>query len=288
MSDPAATHRARVRFAVTTRASPTADDAAAIAQASAPRASGWACIAASAAWKASLSGNHRDKLALGVGDDSSRSSPGISQRPLDRLAHRQCGFHRVAISTDAASATSLSTVATPPRVASRIKRMPGAASSIPPMRPLSGAQSAMAIGASSRKVTARREDRRAVVAEHPAVDQHHIARLDPPGARVPPCDAPANPDPGRGQEELVAGAVRHDLGVAGYDADPGFARRLRHRRGDPTQQIDRAAFLDDRGAGEVERHGARDGEVVDRAAYGEPADIATGEEQRVDDKPVAW
>ena len=82
---------------------------------------------------------------------------------------------------------------------------------------------------------------------------------------------------------MVAGALVDDLGVAGDDLDPGIARRARHRLRDPAQQIDRHPLLDDDGAGQIERHSTADGEVVDRAADRELADVAAGKEQRVDD-----
>ncbi len=93
-------------------------------------------------------------------------------------------------------------------------------------------------------------------------------------------------DPGRGQEELVASAFGDDLGVAGDDGDARFARRRRHRRGDLAQKVDRHPFLDDRGAGEIERNRAANREIVDRAAHREPADIAAGEDERIDDEGI--
>ena len=93
-------------------------------------------------------------------------------------------------------------------------------------------------------------------------------------------------DPGRGEEQLVAGALLDDLGVAGDDLDARLGRRLRHRAGDLPQEVDRHAFLDDRRAGEIERPRAADREIVDRAADGELADVAAGEDQRIDDEGI--
>jgi hypothetical protein len=75
----------------------------------------------------------------------------------------------------------------------------------------------------------------------------------------------------------------HDFGVAGDDLDVGLARRCGHRARDAAQQLDRAAFLDDRRARKIKRGGAADREIVDRAAHRELADIAAREKQRVDD-----
>ena len=43
------------------------------------------------------------------------------------------------------------------------------------------------------------------------------------------------PDPGRGDEEPVAGALVDHLGIAGDDGDPGLASRGRHRTGNLPQ-----------------------------------------------------
>ena len=104
---------------------------------------------------------------------------------------------------------------------------------------------------------------------------------------APEIDAGADDaDPGRGQEELVAGALVTTLvspvtmatpasrAVAAIDA----AIRRRRSIVSPSSTID--------GAGEIERHRAADGEIVDRAAHREPADIAAGEDQRIDDEGI--
>ena len=57
-------------------------------------------------------------------------------------------------------------------------------------------------------------------------------------------------------------------------------------RGDLAQKVDRHPFLDDRGAGEIERNGAADREIVDRAADRELADVAAGKDQRIDDEGI--
>ena len=78
----------------------------------------------------------------------------------------------------------------------------------------------------------------------------------------------------------------HDLGVAGDDLDARRARGFRHRAGDPAQQVNRHAFLDDRRAGKIQRPRAADREIVDGAADRELADIAAGEEQGIDDEGI--
>ena len=74
-----------------------------------------------------------------------------------------------------------------------------------------------------------------------------------------------------------------DLGVAGDDLNASIACGERHRLRNPAQQIDRQPLLDNHRAGEIERHGTAGREVVDRAIHRELADIAAGEEQRIDD-----
>jgi hypothetical protein len=89
-------------------------------------------------------------------------------------------------------------------------------------------------------------------------------------------------DSGRVHVAAVCLAALHDLGVPGHDLHPGLACRQCHGRDDPLQVLDRQALLEDESAGQVERPGTGDGEVVDRAVHGQVADVAAGEEQRVD------
>src|ERR1700689_2593489 len=108
-----------------------------------------------------------------------------------------------------ASATSLSTVAMPPRVAARV------------------------------------QDGRAMIAQK-AVHQEGIAR---PYAADPKLDAFANDaDPRRVDEELVAGPPVDDLGVAGDDRDSGRGRSAGHRAGDVAYRIDVQPPPDDNAA----------------------------------------
>ncbi len=87
-------------------------------------------------------------------------------------------------------------------------------------------------------------------------------------------------------DQPVAGGPLHDLGVAGDDLD---ARRLGRPAGGvqhPPQQGDLQALLDHQRQADRQRLGARHGQVVDRPADGQLADVPTGELQRLDDVAV--
>ena len=122
-----------------------------------------------------------------------------------------------------------------------------------------------------------------MVAEQ-AIDEDHVAR---PAVRRRGRRRADHADAGRVDEQLVAGAALHDLGVAGDDVHAGLARRARHgsappgaamSTGSPSSMID--------GAGQIERHGAADREIVDGAADRELADVAAGKEQRIDHEGI--
>ncbi len=170
----------------------------------------------------------------------------------------------------------------PPRVASRMNRVAGRGVEQRGDQPVQRRAVALDLRR-ERHVAARVEDRRAVLAEA-AVDQHRVARPAAPG---PELDALADhADAGGVEEELVAGALVHDLGVAGDDLHAGLRRRRGHRAGDGAQRLHLQPLLDDGAAGEVERRRAPHGEVVDRAADRQLADVAAREEQGVDDEGV--
>ena len=103
-----------------------------------------------------------------------------------------------------------------------------------------------------------------MVAEQ-AVDQHDVA-----GARVMRAELDAfadHADAGRGEEQLVAGAAFCTTLVSPVTiATPASRAVSAIEARDPTQQVDRQPFLDDRGAGQIERDRAADREIVDRAA----------------------
>ena len=69
-------------------------------------------------------------------------------------------------------------------------------------------------------------------------------------------------------------------------ATPAASAARAIERGDPAQVGDGEALLDDEAGREPERRRAGDGEVVDRAVDGELADVAAGEEERLDDVGV--
>ena len=70
---------------------------------------------------------------------------------------------------------------------------------------------------------------------------------------------------------------------------PASPRGLRHRarRSRRSSSIVHA-FLDDHGAGQIQRRRAADREIVDRAADRELADVAAGKEQRIDHEASRW
>ena len=84
----------------------------------------------------------------------------------------------------------------------------------------------------------------------------------------------------------VAPAALDHLGVAGDDLHPrgpgGFAQGLNHAR----ERLEGQTLLDDERAAEVFRLSAAHGQVVDRAADGELADVATREKERRDNEAV--
>ncbi len=93
-------------------------------------------------------------------------------------------------------------------------------------------------------------------------------------------------DPGGRQKDFVARSFVHDFRIAGDDTNAGVSRRLCHRASDPAQEIDFHAFFNDRCARNVERLGASDREIIDRAANGELTDITARKEQGIDDEAV--
>ena len=89
-------------------------------------------------------------------------------------------------------------------------------------------------------------------------------------------------DAGRVDEDAVALASVHDLGVAGDQLHPAAAAATLHRLDDPPQRLHRQAFFQDQRRAEIERPRAAHGQIVHRAVDGERADIAAGKEQRSD------
>jgi hypothetical protein len=93
-------------------------------------------------------------------------------------------------------------------------------------------------------------------------------------------------DAGGGDEDPVALAAINDLGVPRDQDHPGHLARLAHRADDAAQVFQRQPLLQDEGGRQELRHGAADGEVVDRAVDRQLADVAAGEEQGAHHKRV--
>ena len=89
-------------------------------------------------------------------------------------------------------------------------------------------------------------------------------------------------DPARVDEDLVAGALPHDLRVPRYDAHAGGAGRFAHRQDDAVQVLDGKPLLADEAHGDVKGPCAAHREVVDGAVNGERADVAARKEERRD------
>jgi hypothetical protein len=83
-------------------------------------------------------------------------------------------------------------------------------------------------------------------------------------------------DAGGADEDAVALALFHDLGVAGDDGHAGLARGGGHRLDDALQVGQRQPFLEDEAGRQVQRHRAHHRHVVDRAVHREAADVAAG------------
>jgi hypothetical protein len=117
-----------------------------------------------------------------------------------------------------------------------------------------------------------------------AADQHHVAGA---GARGRNLHAGGDDtDPGRIDEDAVALAAVHHLGVAGDDGDFGRGRRAAHRFHHAAQVGERKPLLQDEARGEVERLGPAHGEVVHGAVHGQGADVAPGEKDGADHEGV--
>ena len=133
------------------------------------------------------------------------------------------------------------------------------------------------------KVSARHHHGHAVVADR-ARYEHAVARPRTVRAKL---DAGGNDaDPGRRDVQAVGRPALDDLRVAGRDRYAGGKRRSRHRCGDAAQVGNRETFLDDEAGRERDRPRARHREIVDRPVDREVADVAAGEEDRLDDVGV--
>ena len=179
-------------------------------------------------------------------------------------------------------AISLSIVATPPRVASRIARTPGTASSRPAIRPFSGAVS----DTTSASMSSSPRASMIVMPWSPIGPDTMIASPGWASATPRETSRESSPDPGGVDVAAVGLAPLHDLRVPGDDADPRRSSGVAHGRGDPDQVGDGEALLEDEARRQVQRRRAGHGQVVDRAVDGQVTDVAAGEEQRRHDVGV--
>ena len=227
----------------------------------------------------------RDQLAL-VGQIERIEPEDLADALHGRRASASASSSHLGSPTPEAAANSFSTVATPPRVASRRQRMPGTrvAASRRPGR--AAARQSLSIVGLQRQVAAREQDRGAVVAER-AVDDHHVARPRTAAAEIS-TPARITPMPAVLMNSLSQAPRSHDLGVAGDDRDAApRAPRAPCDAATRAQHVERAALPRcTTRAGQVQRPRAADREIVDRAAHRQLADVAAREEQRVDDVGV--
>ena len=93
-------------------------------------------------------------------------------------------------------------------------------------------------------------------------------------------------DTRRGQKQFVGLAGFNNLGVAGHDRYAGMAGRRRDGRGYLLQGGDIKTIFYNGGHRDTQRAGALHGEVIDRPAQSECADIPAGKEQRIDDERI--
>ena len=124
-----------------------------------------------------------------------------------------------------------------------------------------------------------RQDGHTMIAQE-AVDDDPVTGLHVTGMTDAAVPRVKYPDPGRVDEQLVAAAVLHHLGVAGDDGHPRFTGRICHRADHTFQFLQRQAFLQDERGTQRQRAPSRHREVVDRATHGQVADIAPGKEER--------
>ena len=211
----------------------------------------------------------------------------VDSQDLGRAGHRRVApvlrASLTSIATCEERASSLSTEATPPRVASRMQRSVWAG--LLEQRVHDRPQRAR-VGLDVRvelELAAREHDRRAVLADR-AGQQDAVAGADrvgrEPGARVALADA------GGADVHAVGRAALHDLGVAAHDLHLGRLRGRRDRLHLGLQVVGGEALLEDQRERERARARARHGEVVHGAVHGEVADRAAREAERLDHERV--
>ena len=83
-------------------------------------------------------------------------------------------------------------------------------------------------------------------------------------------------------KDLVRTSSVHHFGIAGHNLQPGLAGRFGHRDYDSLQVGERQSLFDDKAGAEPQGPPPARAEVVDRPAYGQLADVTTGEEEGAD------
>ena len=118
-----------------------------------------------------------------------------------------------------------------------------------------------------------------------ATDQQHITHAE---SLCTPVNVGGNcPHSGSVNEQLVCCTTLHDFGIASHDGDACFARGCCHAVNNGFQCLHRQTLFEDKTAGEVAWNSPADRYVVSRTADGQLADIAAGEEQRIDNVAVS-
>src|ERR1039457_3086710 len=93
-------------------------------------------------------------------------------------------------------------------------------------------------------------------------------------------------DPGCGDKNLVSLAVGHDLGVAGYNGDPGFVCGPAHVKQDGFQVCPAETLLNDQSDTQVARLSPHHCQVIDGAVHRQTADRAARKKNRVNHERV--
>jgi hypothetical protein len=134
------------------------------------------------------------------------------------------------------------------------------------------------------QLTARQQDGDAVVANRPG-DQHGIARLHVDCVQAHRALQDAHT--GCVDKTPVGLATLHHFGIAsGYD-HASAGRGCGHRLDDAVQISHRKALFEDKPCREIQRSGARDGQVVDRPVDRQVANVSPWEKQWRYNKRVA-
>ena len=87
------------------------------------------------------------------------------------------------------------------------------------------------------------------------------------------------PHPGGIDIEAVPCAAPHHFRIPGHNHDTGFLRRLPHIRQHSAQISRREAFFQDEGQRQIPRRRAGHGQIVHRAADGQPPDAPSGKKE---------